>query len=141
VDADTLELTNRAQIIVLPNNIRASRGLTIVAAIYDECAFWFDQDYANPDVEVDTAASPGLMRFPGSMKILISSVNKRSGLLYDRFAKYYGTDNEDVLVVKGTSLEFNNTLNGEVIERELARDYERASAEYLSLWRDDLTSF
>ena len=49
VDASTIELTNRAEITVLPNNIRASRGLTLVAAIYDEVAFWLDLDYDRTD--------------------------------------------------------------------------------------------
>jgi hypothetical protein len=130
--ADTIELRNGAQIIVGTNSLRAPRGRTICCAIYDECAFWYDSNYANPDIEVDAAVSPGLMRFPGSMKVLISSVNKRSGLLYDRVAEFFGRDDDDVLVVMGESLQFNETLDARVIERELARDYERASAEYLS---------
>ena len=141
VTDDTIELTNRAQIIILPNNYRAPRGLTICCAIYDEVGFWWSEDYANPDIETDTAVSPGLARFAGSLKIMISSANKRSGLLYDRFAEFFGKNDPDVLVVKGTSLEFNPTLDKAIIDRELRRDLERASAEYLSEWRDDLTTF
>jgi hypothetical protein len=36
--------------------------------------------------------SPGLARVPGSMKILISSVHKRSGLLYQRYRDFYGKE-------------------------------------------------
>jgi hypothetical protein len=138
---DTILLRNGAQIMVGTNSLRAPRGRTICVAIYDEVAFWYDENYAHPDVEVDAAVSPGLMRFPGSMKILISSVNKRSGLLYDRFAEHFGKSDDDCLVVMGTSLDFNPTLDAGIIERELARDPDRAAAEYNSQWRDDLTSF
>jgi hypothetical protein len=81
------------------------------------------------------------MRFPGSLKIIISSVHRRAGLLYDKFAKHFGKDDDDVLVVLGTSLQFNPTLDEAEIERQLALDPEKAGAEYLSHWRDDLTSF
>jgi hypothetical protein len=138
---DTIELTNRARIIVGTNNRRSPRGRTIAAAIYDEVGFWYSEHYANPDFETDTAVSPGLARFPGSLKILISSVNKRSGLLYDRFARFYSKNDADTLVVSGTSLDFNPLLDPQIIEAELERDPERAAAEYLSKWRDDLTLF
>jgi hypothetical protein len=138
---NSIELVNRAKITVATNNRRSPRGKTICAAIYDEAAFWFNESYANPDTETDTAVSPGLARFPGSLKIIISSVNKRSGLLYDRWSRFYGKDDENTLVVMGESTVFNPLLDRSVIDSELERDYERASAEYLCRWRDDLTSF
>ena len=141
ISDDTIELVNRARITVGTNNRRSPRGKTICCAIYDECAFWFNEHYANPDIETDTAVSPGLARFPGSLKILISSVNQRSGILYDRFSRFYGRDDPDTLVVMGESLKFNPTLDEAIIERELERDPERAAAEYLCQWRDDLALF
>jgi hypothetical protein len=138
---DRIELRNRAEIVVTTNNIRSPRGRTIACAIYDEAAHWLGEDYANPDAEVDTAVTPGLMRFPGSLKIIISSVHRRAGLLYDKFAKHFGKDDDDVLMVLGTSLQFNPILDEAEIERQLALDPEKAGAEYLSHWRDDLTSF
>jgi hypothetical protein len=141
ITENTIELTNRARITVGTNNRRSPRGKTIAAAIYDEVGFWYSENYANPDVETDVAVSPGLARFPGSLKIMISSVNKRAGLLYDRFSRYFGKDDPDTLVVTGTSLDFNPALDSKIIDRELERDPERAAAEYLSRWRDDLSLF
>jgi hypothetical protein len=138
---DQIKLRTGAQIKVATNSFRSVRGWTICCAIYDEVAFWWSEDYANPDVEVDTAVSPGLMRFPGSLKILISSANRRAGLLYDNFAECFGKDDDDTLVVLGESLQFNPTLDAKEIERLVERDPEKAGAEYLSRWRDDLTSF
>jgi len=134
-------LRNNAEIIVQTNNVRSPRGRTVAAAIYDECAHWRGEDFANPDTEVDNAITPGLMRFPGSLKIVISSTHRRSGLLHDKFAKHFGKDDDDALVVLGTSLQFNPTLDQGEIERQLALDPEKAGAEYNSQWRDDLTSF
>ena len=106
-----IELRNRAEIVVTTNNIRSPRGRTIACAIFDEAAQWLGEDYANPDAEVDNAVTPGLMRFPGSLKIIISSVHRRAGLLHDnKFAKHFGQDDDDTLVVLGTSTEFNPTL-------------------------------
>jgi hypothetical protein len=143
VDGDRITLRNGAEIRVVTNNTRAPRGLTIPAAIEDESAQWYGADYASThqDVEVDNAVSPGLMRFPDSLKIVISSTHRRAGLLYDKFAKHYGKDDDDVLVVLGTSLQFNPTLDSVEIDRQLALDPEKAGAEYLSRWRDDLTNF
>jgi hypothetical protein len=138
---DRIELRNRAEIVVTTNNVRSPRGRTIACAIYDDCAHWLGEDYANPDSEVDAAITPGLMRFPGSLKIIISSVHRRSGLLHDKFSRHFGKDDDDVLVVLGTSLQFNPTLDQSEIDRQLALDPEKAGAEYLSRWRDDLTSF
>jgi hypothetical protein len=77
-------------------------------------------------------------RVPGSMKILISNVHKRSGLLSQRYREFYGKDNDDILVVYGTTLQFNPSFDKDIIERALAEDPERYGAEYLSKWRDDL---
>jgi hypothetical protein len=66
----------------------------------DEVAFFRDENFASPDIEVDAALSAGLARVPGSMKILISSVHKRSGLLYQRYRDFYGKNNDDILLVR-----------------------------------------
>lgn len=140
-DGDTILLKNRAEITIVTNNIRSPRGRTIACVILDEAAHWRGEDFSNPDVEVDAAITPGLMRFPGSLKIIISSVHRRAGLLHEKFAKFFGQDDDDCLVVLGSSLDFNPTLDAAEIERQVMLDPEKAGAEYLSLWRDDLTSF
>jgi hypothetical protein len=136
---DRFRLRNNVDIIVTTNSLRATRGKTIIAAIYDECAYWLDENYMNPAIEVDAAVGPGLLRFPGSMKIMISSAYRREGLLWNRYNDYFGKDDPDTLVVHGTSRDFNPTLPQAKIDRELAKDRPRASAEYLSEWRDDIS--
>ena len=138
---DVIELSNGAAIHVVTNNFRAPRGRTICCCVLDEVAFFKSDESFSPDVEVDAAIAPGLARWPGSMKILISSVHRGQGLLYEAFSAAYGQDDPDTLAVLGTSLQFNPLLDPAVMDRELERDRERASAEYLSQWRDDLASF
>jgi hypothetical protein len=142
IDADKIiDLKNGARIQVSTANYRAPRGRTIVCVIFDELAFWRDENSLNPDVEIDAAVAPGLMRYPGSLKILISSAYRRQGLLYERYNQFYGKNDPDTLAIKGTSLQFNPLLDTAIIAAELARDKARASAEYLSEWRDDIHAF
>jgi hypothetical protein len=139
--ANAIDLKNGASITVVTSNFRAPRGRTICAAIYDECAFWRSEATSAPDIEVDAAIAPGLARFPGSMKIMISSAYRRTGLFYERYKVGFGVDSDSCLVVLGTSMQFNPTLDQQIIDAELARDWERCAAEYLSEWRDDLSSY
>jgi hypothetical protein len=138
-EADRFRLRSGVDVIVTTNSIRAPRGRTILTAIFDECGYWFDENYVNPAQEVDAAVTPGLLRFPGSMKVLISSAYRREGLLYDKWSRYFGSNDPDTLVVQGSSRDFNPTLPQHEIDRELQRDKPRASAEYLSEWRDDIS--
>jgi hypothetical protein len=44
-------------------------------------------------------------------------------------------------LMKGTTLQFNPSFDEDIIERALAEDPERYGAEYLSKWRDDLSTW
>jgi hypothetical protein len=139
---ESIELNNSVTIEIFPNSYRAVRGRSIICVVADEVAFWRSTETsANPDSEVIGAVSPGLARVPGSMLVLISSAHKRSGVLYQRWKDFYGRDDEDVLVVRGTTLDFNSTFDAREIEKALERDPQLYGAEYLSQWRDDLATF
>ena len=138
---DSIELRNRVVIEVHTNSYRSVRGRSLLCVICDEVAFWRSEDSASPDVETAGAVAPGLARIRGSMLILISTAHKRSGLLYQKWRDAYGRSDPDVLVVKGTTLQFNPTFDAKTIERQIASDPALYRAEYLSEWRDDLSSF
>lgn len=141
VNADSIELTNNVVIEVHTNSYRSVRGRSIICAIFDECAFWRDENSASPDTETYAAVSPGLGRMPGSMAILISTPHKKSGLLYDRYKKHYGRDDDNVLCVLGTTLQFNPTFDPQVIADALESDPQLYNAEYNSIWRTDIETF
>jgi hypothetical protein len=138
---DSIELRNRVVIEVHTNSYRSVRGRSLLCTVFDEVAFWRSEDSASPDVETAGAVQPGLARIPGSMLILISTAHKRSGLLYQRYKDHYGKNDADVLVVRGTTLKFNPTFDAKIIERQIASDPQLYRAEYLSEWRDDLSTF
>ena len=74
--ADSLTLFNRGATIVIAvraASFRSVRGLTCVAAVADEIAFWQGEDgSANPDVEILRAVRPTLLTTHGPL-IAISS--------------------------------------------------------------------
>jgi hypothetical protein len=141
VGAESIELRNSVTVEVHTNSFRAVRGRSLLACVLDECAFFRDETSASPDTELDAALTPGLACVPGSMKILISSVHKRSGLLHEKVRDFYGKDSDDTLVVCGGTRDFNPAFDESVIARALEQDYPRFAAEYLSIWRDDLSSY
>jgi hypothetical protein len=138
---DCIELKNRVVISVSTASYRSVRGRRFIACVMDEVAFFRSEESALPDTELDAAVSPSLNRTPGSLKVLISSVHKRSGLLYSKARDFYGKPDPNTLVVMGTTLQFNPSYDAASIERDLERDPERYGAEYLCKWRDDLSSF
>jgi hypothetical protein len=139
IDRDGVTLRNGVAIVVATNSYRSVRGRSILCAIFDEGAFWRDENSANPDLEVAGAVAPGLARMPGSMLVLISTAHKRSGLLYQKWKDHYGRDDDDVPVVRGGTMTFNPTFDAATIARQLASDPQLYGAEYNSQWRDDLT--
>lgn len=139
---DSIELTNNISIEVRPASFRKLRGPTYITVIADELAYWFTEaNYANPDVEVIAAAKPGLLSTGGPL-ICVSSPYAKKGELWNTFRRHYGPDGAPrVLVAKGTTRDFNETIPQEEIDRELARDRARNTAEYLAQFRGDLQSY
>ncbi len=138
--ANGFELTNGVDVAISTNSYRAVRGRSILAVIFDECAFWRDENSAAPDEETYRAVRPALARVPGSIMIGISSPYRKSGLLYRKFKQHYGKDG-DVLVIKAPSKVLNPTLDQAEIDRDLAEDPASARAEWLAEWRDDIAGW
>ena len=141
IGSESIELSNKVVIEVHTNSYRSVRGRSILCAIFDEVSFWRDENSASPDYEVAGAVAPGLGRLSGSMSILISTAHKRSGLLYEKWKNHYGRNDDSILVVRGSTPQFNPTFDAKVIERQLASDPQLYGAEYLSHWRDDLATY
>jgi hypothetical protein len=136
-----LELETNIEIMVLASNFRSVRGRTVLCCILDECAYWRDENYANPDAEIYAAIRPGMVTIPNSILIGISTAYRKSGLLYEKFRDHYAKDDPDILVVKATTRQFNPTIPQAFIDDQLRRDPEVAASEYLSEWRADLADF
>jgi hypothetical protein len=140
---DTLELSSGVDIVLQTADHRSARGRSVLLAVCTETAFWpASENSANPDVETFRAIQPSLATLDGeSMVILISSAYKRSGLLYDRWKRFYGVDDPNTLIVHAKTRDLNPLISQEVIAAAFADDPESAKAEWDSLWRDDLAGF
>ena len=62
-----IELKNGIVIGVHSNSYRTVRGRTLVAAVFDETAFWRDESTATPDTETYTAVLPSLATTNGML--------------------------------------------------------------------------
>jgi hypothetical protein len=111
-----------------------------------ECCHWrTDEHAASSDEEVVAAAEPSMSMCPdGGLLLLGSSVYRRRGYMYRRWKELFGNDDNEVadeLCWFAPSAVMNPALPSKVIERALKADPARAKAEYLSEWRDDVSSF
>lgn len=138
--ANGFELGNGVDIAVATSSFRSVRGRPVLCAIFDEIAFWRDENTANPDDEVYTALKPALASIPGSIIIGISSPYRKSGLLYKKFRDHYGK-NGDVLVIKAPTRMLNPMIDQAIIDEALAEDPEAASAEWLAEFRNDIAAY
>jgi hypothetical protein len=138
--SEGLDLTNRMSLVVLANDFRSVRGRTVVAAIFDEAAFWRSDYSANPDLEVYRAVKPALASMPGSLLIGIGSPYRRAGLLWSKFKRHWAKPG-DVLVVKAPTQVLNPLIDRAVIAEALEDDPEAAVSEWLAEFRSDLADF
>ena len=139
--AETIRLNTFVDIEVRPANFRTIRGITAVAAICDEVAFWSIENSSNPDEEILGALRPALATTGGPL-IVISSPHGRRGVVYTAFRKHYGpAGNPLILVAKGASRTFNSALKQSVVDKAYEEDAARASAEYGGEFRNDIEAF
>lgn len=136
---EEITLHNGVVIGVHTNSFRTVRGRTILAAVFDEAAFWRDESSATPDVEVYRAVLPSLVA-SGGMLVGISSPYRKIGLLHAKHAKHFGVDSDDVLVIKAASSVLNPTIDQGLIESARADDAEAASSEWDAEFRADLSA-
>ena len=139
---DTIELSNRISIEVRSASFRRLRGVTCVAVVATEAAFWYtDETSGNPDTEILQAVRPSLATTGGPL-IIITSPYARRGEVWNIYRQHYGPDGDPlILVAQGASRVFNETLSPAFVERALSRDPAAATAEYLAIFRSDLESF
>jgi hypothetical protein len=139
--SDTLSLTTGVDIQVRPASFRTIRGITAIAAIADELAFWRSDDSANPDKEILQALRPSLATTGGPL-ICISSPHAKRGELYGTFKRHFGPAGDRlILVAKAPSRVMNPSLSQRVVDRAVEADPEAASAEYGAEFRGDLEIF
>ena len=129
---DTLVLTTGITLEVRSASFRRIRGMTCVAVLGDEVAFWRSDESANPDTEILNAARPALATTGGPL-IAISSPYARRGALWETYKQHYGPEGDpSILVAQGTTREFNPELPQSIIDRAMDRD---TPLQLQSTWR------
>ncbi|WP_407152250.1 hypothetical protein [Bradyrhizobium sp. ORS 86] len=140
--SDTLELANGIDILVVAADYRLARGRTVLLAILTETAFWQGENSTSSDLEVYRAIVPAMASLgDDAMLLMISSAYRKSGLLYNKWAKHYGKADSNVLVVRARVDQLNPLISKEIVDEALADDAEAARAEWLSEWRSDLADY
>lgn len=135
--ADTISLRNGVDISVMPSSFRSTRGVTAVAILADELAFWPEAGNVNDAASVLNALRPSLAT-TGGMLIVLSSPYSKRGELWELYSRHFGAEGDPaILVAQGASRDLNPTLPERVVARALERDRVAATAEYLGQFRDD----
>ncbi len=137
-------LSNGIDVCVGTNSFKGVRGRPILLAIFDEVAFWSEEDSARPPEELFAAVEPGLssLETAGSRIVGISTPYRKSGLLFRKFEEHFGRDDDDVLVIRAPSRTMNTvSISQEFVDRALARDPAKGAAEYLAEFRDDIAGW
>ena len=141
--ADSITLASGVVLEVRPSSFRGLRGVTCLACVCDEAAFWYDDSGGslNPDSEILAAVRPGLATTAGPL-VVISSPYARRGEVFETWKRHFGEKGDKrILVAQGASRELNPSLPQTIIDRALERDPASAAAEYLANFRTDIESF
>ncbi len=133
---EIIELSNGIAIEVATASFRSIRGFTLIAALFDEAAFWRSDDSANPDTEILTAVRPALST-TGGLLLVASSPYAKRGILWNAFRRYFGKPGS-ILVWRAETLRMNPTVPREIIDEAFEADPAAAAAEYGAQFRDDL---
>jgi hypothetical protein len=84
------------------SDFRRLRGLTAIAAIVSESAFFYQEGSANPDQEIIASIRPMLLTTGGPL-FQISSPYGKSGALWQLYQRHYGPEGDpSVMVVQGS---------------------------------------
>jgi hypothetical protein len=137
---DEVALSNGVTIGVHVCNFRSIRGLSIVAAIADEVAFWQDDTSgSNPAAEILRAVRPGMANFPTAKLLKISSPFAKVGVVWEDYKNR--AEHPEMLVWRlGTRL-MNPTLDPAFLDAEEARDPESFAREYNAQFFESASTF
>jgi hypothetical protein len=140
---ETLSLSNGIDVEVRAASFRRLRGLTAVAVIADEAAFWFSAETSqNTDSEILAACRPALATTKGPL-IVISSPYAKRGEVYEIYRQHFGASGDKaILVAQAPSVEMNPSPSvAAAAKRAYERDPASADAEYGARFRIDIGAY
>lgn len=135
-----LDLTTGATVEVRTAHYGTIRGRTFAEVDADEIAFWRRDDGSNPASEVLAAIRPGLVTLDAQL-LMLTTPFAPAGPPWELFQRYWGKDDDRVLVWRAPSRVMNPLIPQRVVDDALERDEAAARAEWLAEFRSDLESF
>jgi hypothetical protein len=141
---DVIEFDNGSSLEISTNDARLVRGRSAIAVLGSEVAYWRTDERAatGSDEEVISAAEPSLAMCPdGGLTVLASSVHRKAGLMFRKYRELFGTDSASDLCWSADSRTMNPQLPQYIVDQALAEDASKAKAEYLNVFREDLSDF
>jgi hypothetical protein len=142
---EVTEFRNGSSLEISTNDARLVRGRSAVAVLGSETCHWrTDEHAASSDEEVVSAAEPSMAMCPdGGILMLGSSVYRKRGYMYRQYKELHGNSDtpDDTLVWFAPSAVMNPLLPQDVVDRALAENAPKAKAEFLNVWREDLSDF
>ena len=140
---EVTEFRNGASLEISTNDARLVRGRSAIAVLGSEASHWrTDEHAASSDEEVVGAAEPSMAMCPDAGLLMLgSSVHRKRGYMYRKYRELFGNDASEAICWFAPSTLMNPKLPVAVIDKALAEDAARARAEYLNLFREDLSDF
>ena len=112
------------------------------AGVMDEVAFFRLEGQADADVEIQASIRRGMIAFPTTRLVKISTPYMRGGVLYEDFKHSFGQDDPDLLVWRASSRLMNpTTITAERLEKERRLDPSRFAREYEAEFTEDVDAF
>jgi hypothetical protein len=142
-DRTVIEFRNGAALEIGTNDARLIRGRSAIAVLGSECSHWkTDEAAASSDEEVVGAATPSMAMCPdGGLLMLGSSVYRKRGYMYRRYRELHGNDDAGAVCWFAPSQVMNPSLPARAVDKALEEDTAKARAEFLNVWREDLSDF
>jgi hypothetical protein len=139
---ESLSLTNGIDIEIRAASFRGVRGVSCVAVVCDEVAWFGDEgSSSNPDSAIFAALRPSLATTNGLLAA-ISSPYARRGELWRAYSQHYGEKGDPlILVAQGASRDLNPSLPQRIVDRAFERDPANAASEYGGAFRTDIENF
>ncbi len=137
-----IEFRNGAVLEIATNDASLVRGRSAIAVLGTEVSFWSTEG-SSSDEEVIAAATPSMAMVPppGGILMMSSSVHRKAGYMYSQWKELHGNDAAEDICWLSPSATMNSAIPPKVIEAAIRKDPQRAKADYLSVWRDDISDF
>jgi hypothetical protein len=139
--AQSLDLVTRIQVRCFPTTTPSFRSWSIPVGLMNEPAFYRLEGAVNSDTEIQMSIRRGMVGFPRTKLVKISTPYMKSGLVYEDFSRAFGQPDPDLLVWRSTTTLMNPAITTGRLEQQRRLDPVRFSREFEAEFADDVSAF